>query len=48
MIGKAYSTEHKQQQEGRPDPCKNTLHFLQQSYQTFLIRFIFLYICFWC
>lgn len=21
MIGKAYSTEHKQQQEGRPDPC---------------------------
>lgn len=30
MIGKAYSTEHKQQQEGRPDPCSNTLCFLQQ------------------
>lgn len=34
MIGKAYSTEHKQQQEGRPDPCRNTLCFLEQSYQT--------------
>lgn len=34
MIGKAYSTEHKQQQEGRPDPCRNPFYFPQQSYQT--------------
>lgn len=25
MIGKAYSTEHKQQQEGRPGPCLSSL-----------------------
>lgn len=49
MIGKAYSTEHKQQQEGRPDPCRNTVSLNSPTKPAnHLISFIFPYICFWC